>query len=303
MVLAELPDGPLHPYLPITGPGDRDGTGAKAPNDGTAKGHGTMTTRTLTLALLPVIAAAGLRSAAAQEPTRIVVRAVAHDAKVMGSGVGGALVVVRDPATGDTLARGIQEGSTGSTERIVLRPRERGATVYDTPGTARYLARLELTEPRRLEFIAEAPSGDPVARASKTMLVVPGEDVLGEGLILDLHGFTVELLAPEEDTPIRPGGTLPVRARVTMLCGCPTEPGGIWDADRIRIEARLVDGSGTVLARTRLTYAGEESTYEGTIAVPEEGRSAGGAAELRVVASDAERANFGIARLPLAAGS
>lgn len=262
-----------------------------------------MTTRTLALALLSSLAAAGLRPAAAQEPTRVLIRAVAHDAKAMGSGVGGARIVVRDPATGDTLARGIQEGSTGSTERIVLRARERGATVYDTPGTARFLARLDLREPTRVEIIAEAPPADPVARASTTMLVVPGEDVLGEGVILDLHGFTVEILDPAPGVTIGAGGKTSVRARVTMLCGCPTTPGGIWDSQRIRIEARLVDAAGDVLARTPLGYAGEESIHEGTLAVPEGTLPEGGAAELHVLASDPERANFGIARLPVTAGS
>ena len=44
--------------------------------------------------------------AGAQITTQIRVRVVSHDAKIIGSGVGGAGVVVRDPATGHVLATG-----------------------------------------------------------------------------------------------------------------------------------------------------------------------------------------------------
>lgn len=249
-----------------------------------------------------------------QQETRVMVRAVAHDAKAIGSGVGGAHITVRDAATGEVLAEGVQEGSTGSTEAIMRTPRLRGLTAYGVdPEAAGFLAVLSLERPTRVEVTAEGPLGTPhaIQRASKSLLLVPGHDVLGEGVVLELNGLTVELLAPagpeeaaereasgpEASIPSAPADAVPVapgpievRARVTMLCGCPTEPGGMWDSDQIEIFARLLL-DGEVLAETPLEYSGETSVHAGTL--PDPGP---GPATLEVIAADAARANFGMAR-------
>lgn len=223
--------------------------------------------------------------------TRVMIRAVAHDAKIIGSGVGGARITVVDALTGEVLAQGVQEGGTGDTRAIMMQPRERGTGVYDTDGAAGFLAELDLEEPTRVRIEAEGPLGTPHAtqRASRTMDLVPGAHVLGDGVILELYGFIVELLEPTSSPGDREGETLAIRARVTMLCGCPTEPGGLWDSDRYTIEARIVDADGRVLESTSLAFAGETSVYGGEISVPE-----GEDLALRVVAMDPDRANFGM---------
>lgn len=239
----------------------------------------------------------GVEAAAAQETPRddettVVVRAVAHDAKVIGSGVGGARITIREAETGEVLARGLQEGGTGSTERIMRTPHDRAGTVYSAGDAASYEATLSLDSPTRVEIAAEGPLGTPHAtqRASRTMILIPGRDVTGEGVILELYGFTVELQRPADDTVPAAGGPIPVRASVTMLCGCPIEPGGLWDADRIEVTARLVR-EGRVVRETEMEYAGETSIFEGTITPP-----SAATYELVVLASDAERANFGRVR-------
>jgi hypothetical protein len=226
-------------------------------------------------------------------PTRVVVRVTSNDAKVIGSGVGGARVTIRHRETGEVLAQGVQEGSTGSTERIMERPRERGATVYDTEGTAVFRATLELDGPTPVEVTARGPLGTPHAEqtASVTMVLLPGQHLEGEGVILTLHGFTVEVLEPAAATAVAAGQELAVTVRITMLCGCPTEPGGMWDARRIERSARLVDGSGDVVAETELEFTGETSTYGGSLSAPDPG-----AYTLLVTAADADRANVGTAR-------
>lgn len=258
----------------------------------------------LTLSLLPgpavgpLAPAPGLHpvSAAAQETdaeeTTVVVRAVANDAKVIGSGVGGARITIRDAGTDEVLARGLQEGGTGSTERIMRTPRERGATVYGTEDAAKFRATLSLRRPTRVEVVAEGPLDTPHAtqRASRTMLLVPGRDVTGEGVILELYGLTVNLERPDEGGPATAGEALPVRAHVEMLCGCPITPGGLWDADRIDVVARLLR-NGAVVREAVLEYAGETSTFEGRLTPPEPGTY-----ELVVLAEDAGRANAGVVR-------
>ncbi|MGD2218492.1 MAG: hypothetical protein PVJ64_17170, partial [Gemmatimonadales bacterium] len=101
----------------------------------------------LGLALLLALGT-GVANAEAQTPTRIMIRVVAHDAKIIGSGVGGARVTVVDAETGAFLAEGVQQGGTGDTELIMSTPHARDMTVYDTEGAAGFLAELEIAEPR-----------------------------------------------------------------------------------------------------------------------------------------------------------
>ncbi len=226
-------------------------------------------------------------SPAPAQATTILVRVTSHDAKIIGSGVGGARVTIRDFRTGAVLAEGIQEGSTGNTSAIMVTPRERGATVYDTDGAAGYLATLQLM----IEITAEGPLGTPhaIQRASKTMLVVPGRDVLGEGVIIELLGYTVELQSPAVGASLVAGTPFTVAVSVTMLCGCPTEPGGLWDADEFDVVVRVLDG-GTEVASQPLTYAGTRSTFATELAVSQTGRL-----ELQVLALNDGTGNFGMA--------
>lgn len=233
--------------------------------------------------LFPVVAEAQ----SDPEATRVVVRAVSQDAKVIQDPVGGARVTIREVETGRVLARGLQKGDSGSTEKIMRQPHERGTSIYG--GAAKYVAQLRLARPTVVEVAAEGPMAYPQAiqRTSKTMLLVPGEHVEGDGVVLTLHGYIVEIERPAEPLQASAGSTIDVRARVRMMCGCPTEPGGMWDADEIDIEARLLK-NGSVVKRTPLRFAGETSIYEGTLEAPQTGRY-----RLQVIASDPEKVNFG----------
>lgn len=221
--------------------------------------------------------------------TELLVRAVSHDAKIVGTNVGGVQITIRDAESGEVLASGTQLGSTGSTELIMSTPRERGGTVYDTEGAGGYLARLRLERPTRLQVTAEGPLGTPQAtqRTSTTIWMVPGRHVVGEGLVLVLHGFTIQLESPMPEGTFRAGEPIGVRAHVEMLCGCPLTPGGLWDSDRIEILARLVGEDG-VVAETALDYAGERSKFEGALVAPGAGEYG-----LEILAIDPERANLG----------
>jgi len=155
---------------------------------------------------------------ASKTPTKVMVRAISKDAKVIGTKVGGARITIREVATGTILAEGVAEGGTGSTELIMVRPRERGAKVFDDPDAAGFLATLMLEQPTVVEVTAVGPLGAPQStqRSSKTLLLVPGQHVLGEGIVLEIHGFTVELLMPPSETGLGAGQTLEIRAAVTM---------------------------------------------------------------------------------------
>jgi hypothetical protein len=170
----------------------------------------------MTLGLLG--AAGALLQAGEAVDTRIVVRAVSKGAKIIGDGVGGARITIRDAASGDVLATGIQRGGSGDTRRIMGLQREPGAPIYDTPGAASFEATLRLDGPTTVEVTAEGPLDYPQSteEASKTLLLLPGQDVVGDGLILEIHGYALRVLAPEDGAEVQAGQPLEVRATVRM---------------------------------------------------------------------------------------
>jgi hypothetical protein len=176
------------------------------------------------------------------------------------------------------------------------KPHTRGMTVFSAGDTSGYLAVLHLEKPTVVEVSAEGPLGNAQAtqRSSKTLLLVPGEDVLGEGILLEIHGFIITPLAPLPDAKVKAGSPFEVRATVTMACGCPTEPDGLWDANKIRVVARLLR-NGKVESEIPMTYAGVQNTFH--VDVP---NAAPGPMELQVLAMDPGSANFGMNREAIA---
>jgi len=222
---------------------------------------------------------------AGSEATRVDIHVVAHDAKLIGSAVGGARVTIRDAETGEVLAEGVHEGGTGDTG-LIMGARERNADVFTTPGAAAYSAELALDAPRMITVEASGPLDFPQAltHASTTLLVVPSEDVAGDGVVLELWGYIVEILDAPAATAA--GDGLDVRARVRMLCSCPTQPGGLWEAPVVT--ARLTGADGEAVAQGQLEYQGGDSTYGGSLTVAGAGKY-----ELEVIAVSAETGNMG----------
>lgn len=246
----------------------------------------------LLLTLASTTAADGAAQATADPtPTRIDVHVVARDAKLIGTAVGGAEVTIRDAHTGEVLAEGIHDGGTGDTG-LIMGPRERGASVFDTPGAAVFSAELPLATPRSIRIEASGPLDYPSARerAETTLLVVPGRHLEGDGVVLELWGYIVEIV--EVGANVADAEGLGVRARVRMLCSCPTEPGGLWEAGTVT--ARLLADDGAVIAETELAYLGEDSAYGGDLGAPDPGTY-----ELQVIAVSPETGNAGRIRAEL----
>ena len=151
--------------------------------------------------------------------TTLRVRVVCCDAKVIGSLVGGCRITVRDVGSGAILARGEHLGGSGDTVAIMKTPRQRGGVVFDTPGTAHFDARLNIAEPTLVEVRAEGPLAFPHALHSttRTTWVIPGEDVRGEGLVMELSGFIIDILQPRGVDVLHSGDPVRVEAGVRLL--------------------------------------------------------------------------------------
>jgi hypothetical protein len=152
-------------------------------------------------------------------PTKVIVRVVSKDAKVIGSGVGGSSIRIVNSETGETLAQGKQEGGTGDTDRIMVQPRRRGETVYGTPGAAFFQAEIPLDRPTQVGVFAEAPLAYPHAmqKGFKTLTLIPGKHLLKEGVIIELNGLIVNLLDPLAMKVLKKGEKVEVKAEVKML--------------------------------------------------------------------------------------
>ena len=153
--------------------------------------------------------------------TRIMVRARTKDAKFLGTSMGGALVVIRRADNGEVLAEGITSGGTGDTKRIMTDPHVRGARLTD-PTTAGFEAKLELEEPAFVTVEVSGPMGHPqsVAKATVQTWLIPGRHVTGDGLVVELPGFSVSVAAPRRQEEVALAGgkaRVPIAASVVMM--------------------------------------------------------------------------------------
>jgi hypothetical protein len=238
---------------------------------------------------LALVAVAALLAGAAQaEPTHVMIRAQALDAKFIGDHTGGAQITLTDAMTGAVLAKGLTKGGTGDTSKI-MRPRVRGSAITDA-ATAGFEALLDLKRPTlvRAEATSPAAKSHPSITVSSSLWIIPGHDITGEGWVLTIPGLIVEPAA----TPVADGG-LNVSAKVSPMCGCPIEPGGIWDSANYSVEATLLRGE-QVVAHTALVYAGQPGQFAGVLQNSPRGRFV-----LRLVATDSKSTNSGVAEQPV----
>lgn len=229
----------------------------------------------------------------AAQPTQITVRAKAKDAKFIGTSVGGAMIVVRDALTGEVLAQGRTEGSTGNTGLIMSTPHER-YTQLATEGTAGFTTTLDIEEPRLLTIEAHAPYTSRQARilASTQIWLIPGKDISGDGVVLEIPGFIIDILEPQTHrfmsrAELQDGKAI-VRANIVMMCGCTISDGGLWDGSRMEVEV-IVKRNGKKPGVYPMQITETVNIFEGAIPISE-----GGAYEFIVTAFDPRTGNTGV---------
>lgn len=225
-------------------------------------------------------------TAALAQPTTLVLRAQAHDAKFIGTSMGGVEMTLVDVATGKVLAKGVTSGGTGDTATLMVKPRVRGASVT-TADTAGFTTTIDIERPTLVRLEARGPLGKPqaAAKVTATRWILPGQDLVGDGWIVEMPGLVVE---PASEA--LPDGGLRIAASVTMMCGCPVEPGGHWDANSFEVRARLVRKGEDPLELV-LGYDGKPSRFAGTLAAIKPGTW-----QLEVWALDKASGDVGVSR-------
>ena len=222
------------------------------------------------------------------QETEVMIRVQSKDAKFIGTSLGGARIIVKEEETGKILAEGVTQGSTGDTERIMNTPLTRGNRLSDE-STAGFLAKLDIDKPVFVTIEATGPVSKKQAAVKTTtqQWIIPGKHIKGEGIILEIPGFVVDIISPQTHESIGANTEIEITANVVMMCGCPVTEGGIWDAGKYEVKA-LITKEGNEEAEIALKVLAKPSTFQGIINLSP------GNYEITVYAFDSSTGNTGL---------
>ncbi|MGL6126380.1 hypothetical protein [Chryseobacterium artocarpi] len=176
--------------------------------------------------------------------TKVMIRAKAKDAKFIGSSLGGAHIIIRNKLNQQILAEGNTSGSTGNTDLIMKTPKVRGNSIADEQ-TGGFLATVDIDEPTfvTIEVISPLSNRQAQAVVSTEMWLIPGKNIVGEGIILEIPGYIIDILKPRTHQYIGlntiKNKPFLFQANIVMMCGCVIEKGGVWNSDEIEVKGIL----------------------------------------------------------------
>lgn len=206
------------------------------------------------------------------EPTDVTVRVKSKGAKFVGTGMGGAFVTIKDVYSGELLAKGLTLGSTGDTDLIMKTPQERGMAISDE-SSAHFTATLDIDRPVYAEISAYGPMAQKQSanKITATQWIVPGKDITGgDAFFMELPGLVVDVRDPAAHTKMSGKVEVEVMANVTLMCGCPITPGGLWDASQYEVGAIVLKDNEKV-DEFALDFAGKPSQFSGKYSPGKEG--------------------------------
>ena len=249
--------------------------------------------------ILLVICFVGMGLAAFATPTKVVVRAKAKDAKFIGSSVGGAMVIIRNAVTGEILAKGITAGSTGNTKLIMRTAKERYQAISDDR-TAKFEATIDIAEPTfvTIEVMAPFNKRQATVMAQTQVWLIPGKDIVGDGVVVEIPGFIVDVLAPQTHaftSLSKNNNQIKITDNVVMVCGCTISKGGLWDGDKMEAKA-IIKRNGQPYQTVTLKLGKKVNTFEGALKTSEPGLY-----EVLVYVYDARTGNTGVDKVNVVA--
>jgi hypothetical protein len=149
--------------------------------------------------------------------TKLVIRAKSKDAKFVGSKMGGATVVVTNSETGKVLAEGLTTGGTGNTQKIMIEPKTRFGQIAE--GAAKFETSIDIDEPTLVTIDVAGPYAhrDNMIKSSTQMWLIPGKDIVGEGIIIEVPGFSIDAGSIGQAKLVDNKAVIPVQARIVMI--------------------------------------------------------------------------------------
>lgn len=226
------------------------------------------------------------------KPTAILVRVVAHGAMVLGREVGGARVTITDVETKQILAIGLQLGESGDQNQIMRTPHLMEEPLYSSRASAAFTTTLELSRPTLVEIAAEGPLGYPASmrRASTTALLIPGQNLTGDGIVIELYGYIIQIKNPKPGESLIAKDDVKLRASVRTLSGALVRPHGDWDSRKIQIYGEVLVGE-RIIERLQMFYSSDTASFEAPFFVPVHTDAPDGVT-LRVTAADPRTGNI-----------
>lgn len=216
--------------------------------------------------------------------TKIAVRVQANGGKYLGDDIGGAWVTIRNSQTGEILASGVTSGDSGgisdeyvpnASRRAIVTPGDTWQIhwVVPTPTTSCFSAELTLDHPAMLEISVFGATGglQTAHKAVTTAWAVPGNDILAD---IEISGLLVQVIEPTTHLLLPAiGVTVPLKANVAMMCGCPINHGMLWIPSDFEVSAQVRNlGSGSiVMVPLNFSNTGLPGTFEGSYNVTEPG--------------------------------
>lgn len=227
-------------------------------------------------------------------PTTITVKVLSKGAKFIGTSMGGVRIVLTDTATGEILAQGVTRGGTGNTAVIMKEEKMPGRSLSDS-SAAFFTTDIDISVPVHVQVSATGPLSQIQAQntVTATQWVVPGRHVVsGDAWLLEMPGFAVDIIAPACAVKMEKRvQSVPIRANVTMMCGCPLIPGGLWDSEQFEISA-IAHKDGQMIAEIPLIYAGSPSLFQCNLTI-----IGTGIYDVVVYAYDPDNGNTGLDRV------
>ena len=227
--------------------------------------------------------------------TKLMVRAKAKDAKFVGSSLGGAHVIIRNTLNGEILAEGNTVGSTGNTNLIMKSAHEPYTQLSDDK-TAGFLAVVDIDVPTfvRVEVLSPINKKNAQVHASTELWLIPGKDILGDGVVVEIPGFVIDILKPNTHQYIAlesvPKSGLQIEANIVMMCGCPIQKDGIWDSNLMEVKA-MVHKDGESFGEVTLDSP-KQNTFEGRLQITEAGYY-----QITVYAYNSKTGNTGVEKI------
>jgi hypothetical protein len=206
------------------------------------------------------------------QTTNFTITVRAHDSQFIGNAMGGTRIMVRDRRSGDILAEGVAYGDEGGTTALTTDPLKRDA-VLAGPETAKMQFSLELVEPTPVTISATGPQSQPQSLATVSMdtVLVPGKDYSsGNGIMLDMPGFAVDVLTPAANAKEKydaQKSIMTITANVLKMDGSPVAKDSRWPPERVQVDADLYL-NGRLVDSEPLKYSGTPGLYAQRIKAP-----------------------------------